>query len=194
LSSSLGVLKREDLLSFIPSLPKSTQTAIQNLGMGLSNKVFLSFKQKIWNTDHAWFHVSGEVDFPMWVNMWEEPILCCFLGFNFAQKIETMSDDEVISKALKILSSVLGESNVKSNYANQFLITRWRSEKFICGSYSFVDLNARTSDWDEIQKPFGKNQNVILMGEATSPQYFGSVHASMFSGEKEAKRLINKLK
>lgn len=196
LSSSLGVLKREELLSFIPPLPKPTQTAIQNLGMGLANKIFLSFKQRFWNTDHAWFQFNADDDFPMWVNMWDEPILCCFVGYNFAMKMGSMSDEEIVQFTLKRMSQVFGEAVVKSNYLDQYVITRWQNEPFICGSYSFVDLNARTSDWDEIQKPFGvgKNQNVTLMGEATSAEYFGSVHSSMFSGEKEARRLIKKLK
>jgi len=43
----LGILKKE-MIEFWPSLPDSKKIAINNLGFGLMNKIFIEFQEQFW--------------------------------------------------------------------------------------------------------------------------------------------------
>lgn len=192
-SVSLGVLKQPNLLEFSPSLPPLKQKAINDLGFGRSNKIFLEFKERFWTTQKARFIIVGDSDIGVWIDMWKQPLVCGFATFDLSSKIEKMSDSQVVEFALESLGKVFGKEKVKNNFTGNFQITRWQSEPYILGAYSYVGINATSADFANLKKPFGVNENLAIIGEATDARYFGSAQSSLLSGEEEADRILKRI-
>jgi len=103
----LGVLKARSI-AFVPDLPEATWAAIDRLGMGLLNKVFLEFEDVFWDRDaHFLGHVGPSRDrFVQWVNLVPvtgRPILMAFNAGSAAEAIEELDDDQIVAEALETL-------------------------------------------------------------------------------------------
>ena len=68
---------------------------------------------------------------------------------------------------------------------------RWGSDPFSEGAYSFWATNSSQDDNDRLADPIGEGR-VLFAGEATSDVgYFATVHGAYWSGQREAKRILN---
>lgn len=54
-SIPLGILQR-NLVHFNPPLPEAYQRAISNIGIGIVNKLFCSFKKPFWGNKKGWMN------------------------------------------------------------------------------------------------------------------------------------------
>ncbi|MEM9670250.1 MAG: FAD-dependent oxidoreductase [Pseudomonadota bacterium] len=106
----LGVLKR-NTVEFTPPLPRDKQTAIQRLGMGTLDKVYLQFEEVFWDADITWI-ATPENDlarghFNSWLNLAKyigEPIIMVFNGGTAALELASLSDEDIVDRALRTLS------------------------------------------------------------------------------------------
>ena len=107
----LGVLKAQRI-AFAPPLPQAKQTAIQRLGFGLLDKLYLQFDDVFWDAESTWI-LTPETGLPpgqfnQWLNLapvLDAPILLGFNGAGPARDIATLSDDEVLMRAAQVLAS-----------------------------------------------------------------------------------------
>jgi len=105
----LGVLKNE-IVRFNPPLPKDKQKAINQLGMGTLDKVYLLFDHAFWDQSSTWI-VTPENDLPPgqfnnWLNLGpylDKPVIMAFNGGPPALDLAKLSDEDVILKALQTL-------------------------------------------------------------------------------------------
>ncbi|NRB01730.1 MAG: FAD-dependent oxidoreductase [Rhodobacteraceae bacterium] len=105
----LGVLKRGDL-AFEPALPKAKRHAIEKLGMGLLDKVYLQFEEPFW--DPVTWIITPETGLPpgqfnQWFNIHKytgAPILLAFNGGPPAYDLARETDDEIVAKALAVVA------------------------------------------------------------------------------------------
>ena len=105
----LGALK-QGTIRFDPPLPDRKQQAIEKLGMGLLDKVYLLFDKPFWDRDVTWI-VTPENDLPrgqfnQWLNLEKslnEPIMVAFNGGPPAGDLSAFSDDDLVKKALQTL-------------------------------------------------------------------------------------------
>ena len=108
----LGVLKA-GAIEFVPPLDGERQGAIDRLGMGLLDKVYLQFDEVFWETDVDLFGYIGPKRgyFSAWLNIAKytgEPILLGFNSASAAEEIETMTDTEIIGEAMTALRDMFG--------------------------------------------------------------------------------------
>ena len=71
----------------------------------------------------------------------------------------------------------------------------WASDRHIGGSYSFPRVDAAPDVADQLAAPLcdGTGEpRVVFCGEATSRAHFGTVHGALSSGEREARRLLER--
>ena len=109
-SVPLGVLKR-GAITFTPALPDRKQRAIEDLGMGLLDKVYLRYDDVFWDADSTWI-ITPETGLPpgqfnQWLNMAPivgEPIIMAFNGAQPARDLAALSDEEVVSRAQQVMS------------------------------------------------------------------------------------------
>lgn len=114
ISVPLGVLKA-GIIDFQPSLPKKKLRAINDLGMGLLNKVYLKFDEVFWDKEPDMLGLVGEKrgHFTEWLNIYKytgEPILLAFNAGSVAAEIEKLSDEEIVAAAMDMLSQIYGKN------------------------------------------------------------------------------------
>jgi len=186
----LGVLKKGKI-EFEPSLPLSKQEAINGLDMGVLNKVYLAFDDVFWDNDVTnMAQVSPEKGhWSYWINLAPAtgiPILTAFNVADFGKEIETFTDDEIIEFAMIELRRLYGTTIPQPR---GHLITRWNSDPFSYGSYSYVPKGVSSSMRNVLAEPvLGR---VFFAGEATHSEFPSTVHGAYLSGEREANRITS---
>jgi polyamine oxidase len=183
----LGVLQNEDV-AFDPPLPKRKRTAINRLGMGLLDKVIVEFAEPFWPKDVQSFGFVGPSQ-PVTeafngLRFTGKPILVGFRGGRNARRREALSDAEDVAAVVSALSSAFGADVPQPSGA---LVTRWARDPFARGSYSYIAAGSTPADMRALGAPAGKR--LLFAGEATNPDYFGTVHGAYWTGEREARRL-----
>lgn len=109
LTVPLGVLKAGSI-EFAPPLPDWKTQAIQRLGMGTLDKVYLQYDSAFWDRDVTWI-VTPENGLPRgqfngWLNLYKYfqiPVIMAFNGGSPALDLAGLSDSEVLSRAIATL-------------------------------------------------------------------------------------------
>lgn len=192
----LGVLKAGDII-FSPALPSAKHSAIQNLSMGVYNKLILKFPEAFWNSKsnrhygfignarkssvkHPELNEYFDLSF-----ITQQAILIAFFSGDFGVQIEQLSVDERIEKALIPLKRIYG-SDISQPTAT--LATNWYSDPYSRGSYSFIPVGARPKDYETIAESI--QGRVFFAGEATTKVYPATVHGAYLSGLRVASEAL----
>lgn len=185
----LGVLKAGSI-AFEPPLPEAVAGAIERVGMGTFDKVFLQFPERFWQDGayairqlgaagvpwHSWYDVSAVSGTPM---------LLTFAGGEWARRIEEMADEEIVASVLDGLRSLYGDAVPEPT---GHWITRWGADPFALGSYSYVARGATYDDHDVMATPVGGVLH--LAGEATWGDCPATVNGALLSGHRAAERIL----
>ncbi|XP_036425131.1 spermine oxidase-like [Colossoma macropomum] len=217
---SLGVLKQQAAAMFKPALPKSKLDAIERLGFGTVDKIFLCFSERFWPEDCAGIQLvwdEGPEDKSVYTSQTEEAwketwfkkicgfdtvarhptVLCGWITGREALHMETLQDSEVGDTCVRLLRSFTGWSVPD---VSQVLISRWGCDPCTLGSYTFVPHNVNAVKEHEAlaaplplqnKVPESKPLQVLFAGEATHVNFYTTTHGAYLSGVREAQRLIN---
>ena len=185
----LGVLQRRSV-QFDPPLPRAKEKAIDTLGFGVLNKLYLRFPHAFWQKEPEWiFYLSAKRgEWSEWFNLYpyiEEPILLAFHAGRFGRAVEALSDNEMVADAMMVLRNLYGDDIPNPN---AWQITRWARDPFALGSYSFPAVGSNYQMREELAKPVANR--LFFAGEATEPDYPSTVHGAFLSGKREAERII----
>ena len=183
----LGVLK-EGFIAFRPSLPVRKTDAIAKLEMGVLNKAYLLFDDVFWDRDvERLQYVSAEG------GAWAEtislypymgqPLLAMLNSGTYGTGLEQLSDREVVARAVAALSNMYGDVPPPRDAR----ITRWRSDPWTHGSYSYVPAGSSFAEHAALGEPVG--DKVFFAGEATNDDYPATVHGAYLSGVRAARQI-----
>eukprot|EP00053_Salpingoeca_punica_P008978 m.80214 g.80214 ORF g.80214 m.80214 type:complete len:299 (+) comp14832_c0_seq2:755-1651(+) len=195
----LGVLK-EGVIRYTPPLPEWKQSAINRLGFGVLNKVILCFQESFWEdrTDLFGFcdgkPVSGEL-FLFW-NFYpatKQPVLVALTSGVAALNMEEMNEADIIRDAVAVLRKIFKRKIVPNPIHSA--VTKWRSDRFARGSYSYVAVGATGSDYDHLAAPVEVNgtPRLCFAGEHTARYHPATVQGAFLSGVREAARITEKI-
>ena len=184
----LGVLKQASV-TFEPPLPGSKQEAIDRLGMGVLNKVYLKFSEAFWDVDVETISYMSESlgEWCDWLNFLpftDQPVLMAFHGGDKGFELEDLSDDEIIAGAMQTLRVMFGD---EISEPEGVLITRWGKDPFSFGAYSHIPPFASGDDHDVLAEPI--DDVLYFAGEATSREYPSTVHGAYLSGLRAAEEM-----
>jgi len=179
----LGVLQAGDV-TFTPPVSGPAAGALERLGMGVYDKVFLRFPEVFWGGDWV-VRQQGPagVDWHSWYDMSRvtgAPVLAALVGGAGARRLETLSDEAIVAEAVAALRHAFGPV-VPAPEAVR--ITRWAADPFAKGSYSYLHVGASPDDHDLLGTPFGRVQ---FAGEATWGDDPATVHGALLSGLRAA--------
>ena len=173
----LGILKRGDV-EFKPPLPAWKQNAIDSIGFGLLNKVFLKFEHVFWDIDNDYVGYASSIhgEWYLFVNLVPvsgTPVLMSLISGSFAEKLEKKTDQEVVQYAMKILQNMFGNKSNKNNGHKwkkipqpiDYRVTRWRQDRFARGSYSYIAKGSNGDHYDKLS--YSVKDRVYFAGEAT---------------------------
>ncbi|NES21736.1 MAG: NAD(P)-binding protein [Symploca sp. SIO3E6] len=181
----LGVLK-SNTVTFQPPLPPAKQQAIKRLAVGLLNKVVLLFPQQFWDQQEIIGSISqNPTNFGYFLNYahyQDKPVLIAFTGGNYARRIESLSESELVAVIMGDLRQIYGQT-IPNPQA--ILRTQWAKDPFAYGSYSAsLPVGVTSSERDILAQPV--DNLLFFAGEATSRNYSGTVHGAFLSGVQAA--------
>ena len=199
MAAPLGVLK-EQSIQFDPPLPQWKKDSIRRMGFGLLNKLVLVFEKPFWDTERDMFgllrqHMTGtgneQADYKegrgqfylFWncIDTSGLPVLIALMAGESAYYAEKASDAVLVAQCLEQLRNCFGRSNVPQPIES--IVTRWGSDRFARGTYSYVAAEARPGDYDLIAAPIS---NLFFAGEATCATHPATVHGAYLSGLRAA--------
>lgn len=211
---SLGYLKKNHETMFTPALPLIKKELIESIGFGTVNKIILEFDSPFWNDDRGIKLVWKEEDrknFPTWVYdiisfdvVRRQPdLLIGWIGGYGARLMEEETDNAIGETCIKILHRFLPVSYNKPTRLIGCICSRWNSNPFVCGSYSFQSMDSFNQRVEKLHEPlynspgilnrFGvsgsKVPRVLFAGEATAGKLYSTTHGAIITGWREADRL-----
>lgn len=185
----LGILKTNSV-TFSPPLPQKKQRAIDQLEMGVLNKVVLKFSKRFWPADvemlgYLSSHAQDFSDFLNFNLVSKMPILVALSGGSFAKSLEKLSDQTLQENIMTLLRRVHGN---KIPQPEAMIRTKWTSDPFSRGSYSYIPVGTPAKARDVLAQTVG--ERVFFAGEATSRDYPATVHGAFLSGIRAAQQII----
>ncbi|OJJ40432.1 hypothetical protein ASPWEDRAFT_99436 [Aspergillus wentii DTO 134E9] len=203
-TGSLGTLKHQSI-KFEPPLPDWKAGAIERLGFGVMNKVILVFDQPFWDVERDMFGLLREPKnrdsmvqedysanrgrFYLFWNCLKTtglPVLIALMAGDAAHQAERTPDAEIIAEVTSQLRNVFKHVAVPDPL--ETIVTRWATDRFTRGSYSYVAAEALPGDYDLMAKPIG---NLHFAGEATCGTHPATVHGAYLSGLRAASEVID---
>ena len=150
--------------------------------MGVLNKCYLRFDRAFWPDDVDWLEYISprHGEWTEWVSLLRTTGKPVLLGFNAADQataIEALTDQQIVDSAMATLRTIFGN---QIPAPQSYQITRWASDPFSYGSYSFLAVGATPVMRQHLAAPLG--QQVFFAGEATHPDYAGTAHGAYLSG------------
>jgi monoamine oxidase len=185
----LGVLKAGSV-RFVPALPDEKQSAIASLGMGVLNKCCLRFPEVFWPDNVDWLEYISEAhgEWTEWVSFVRttgQPVLLGFNAGTRGREIEALTDEKIVESAMQTLRILYGDDIPEPT---DFQITRWASDPFSRGSYSFYSLGSTPQMRRELADPL--DGKLFFAGEATSVDYYGTADGAWQSGLRVADEVL----
>lgn len=141
------------------------------------------------------------------INLWARsqiPALQWFFGGEAGEALEAHSDEDIIKWVEAAVAQYLapGKSSESVPSPTKVIITRWRSDPYALGSYTYIPVAGSTHqgtegpagfsaeggsplDIMETSHPLWDN-HLFFAGEHTSVDHFASVHGAYLSGIKAA--------
>jgi polyamine oxidase len=178
----LGVLKA-GTIAFDPPLPEAKRNAIERLGFGLLNKVVVAFDKPFWPKATPMIGLVGNnqpvTDLVNGLVFAGKPLLVGLRGGQAAWSRESLSDQEAVNELIAAIDAPAPTGS---------LVTRWGTDQYARGSYSFIAVGSSPDDMHALGEPVGGR--LLFAGEATNPEWFGTVHGAYMSGLREADRVL----
>ena len=189
----LGVLKAGSI-RFVPPLPQEKQASISRLGFGNLNKVFLEFQAPFWPESADFFGAAlepNEADpaaqrgrcFMFW-NLQPSagaPVLAGLLAGDAAHEAEGQTDMQLVTSALAVLRRLFpGAPNPVG-----VTVSRWGSDPYSLGSYSYVAVGASGADYVALARPVAGGR-LCFAGEHCCREHPDTVGGAMITGLRAA--------
>nr|XP_002132119.1 spermine oxidase-like [Ciona intestinalis] len=200
----LGCLKKLHKTMFNPPLPKSKASVINSIGFGILNKVILYYEEQFWEDDVMvmnllWDELNDGNKFGIQIVNFHvlqdarsgKSYLVGWASGDNAVKLERMSDEEISDVCTDLFRKCFGK---EVSRPDAIYVTRWHSDPFSLGSYSYAAVNSNAEDNTVLAEPVVGDNNekpqILFAGEATHPTFFSTVHGAYESGKREAERII----
>lgn len=200
-SVPLGVLKA-GAIDFEPPLSTSKLAAIEHLDVGLLNKIIVEFGEVFWPADRHTFGFAPEAGlggvFTEVVNCLEltgRPVLMALAGPPFSEEMEALDDAAVLEVFLRGAAALAraaspGWASKPLPRVVAHVVTRWRSDRWARGAYSYLPVGASPRDRAALGEPAGR---VLFSGEATHVEHPSTVHGAHLSGLRAADEALRLL-
>lgn len=180
----LGVLKA-GAIRFDPPLSKDRVTRINRMGFGAFEKAFLTLDKPV---ELGAINVSVTGTNP-WCNLIDlssvagKPAVLAYCGGEDARRANAASDAQNRDWLLANARAASGDATVN---VTGFRMSRWLTDPFSQGSYSFPAQSARPEDHARLG---GRESGSLLFAGEACSRYFSTVHGALESGIMAAREI-----
>ncbi|MGI4021008.1 MAG: flavin monoamine oxidase family protein [Janthinobacterium lividum] len=188
LTVPLGILvlngNETGAINFHPDLSEQRQAAT-DMGFGAIIKILIEFSELFWEQKgltNLQFLFSKEKIPTWWAQTPQKSnVFTGWLGGNPQDKIQALSDDEILQKSIQSLASIF---KVDASFINQKIVSakvyNWTTDPFTRGSYSYATVKTASSR-KILKTPVA--QTIYFAGEALfEGEQLGTVEAALVSG------------
>ena len=151
----LGVLKK-GLISFGPALPDRKLRAIDQLGMGLLSKTYLTFEEEFPGLEALnYYRISNRPrEHAYWINLRSaarKPVLGALNAGTFGLECESLSPQDREAAVFQAARTLFGDDmpRLKASVSSY-----WSKDPFAAGSYSYLPMGTEPSAEGRWQLPF----------------------------------------
>lgn len=205
---SLGVLKQNYKQMFVPSISATAKAnAIEKLEIGTMNKIFVVYDRPYFTTQkglNLYWREDLDSSLPnsdkKW-NLYNNRFYKSFSSFHIPYKFKNIlyadivGSDSIWAESLpdEAFVDVIYEMLLKFYpYLNlprpvQVIRSKWSSNPFVRGSYSFIKVGSYPSDVKALASPI--QNKIFFSGEATDVRYMGTVHGGLITGIAQANKM-----
>lgn len=221
----LGVLKESIAVAkslFEPELPQYKIDCIINLGLSVVNKIFVEWRNKfpaeildpsfaneyllLWtddddNEERTCSSLADKDQTPekWWKTIYSFSVISdrCLMGWlsgKEAELVELMDPVEVG----RILNREIFQKFLHPKFPepDSVLVTKWKSDPYSRGSYTFLTPNSSVEDIERLIQPIysdpgNEKPTLMFAGEACHTSFFSTVHGAFLSGKKASSFLLN---
>jgi len=184
-TASIGVLKA-NVIKFDPPLPQNKMQSINRLDMAISDKIFLTFDEKFWDTyEIAYVSIDPKESIQYLDFTYAYGVPTLIGNFTGYSPLHYKKDEELVALSMKQLS--LAFDGIEIPQPSATYVTRWQDDPYSRGSFSFIPVGASFGDMRAYAKSVDKK--VFFAGEGTNPMYFGTTHGAFMSGLRAAKEV-----
>ena len=184
---STGVLAA-DAIRFDPPLPPEKQRAIEGLPLGRANWIALAFDRNVFGTEHerfvsVWAPTARTIGFT--VRARGADLALGFVGAHLSSELERAGPAAMADFALQGVTTAFGRDFARHVVAT--MSSAWEGDPWIRGGYSAARpgcAHLRAA----LAAPL--DGAVFVAGEATSPEFFSTVHGAYRSGERAAREAL----
>lgn len=155
---SLGHLKENHRKMFQPPLPNRLSVAIENLGFGTINKIFLDFGKPWWPAGTKGFQLlwrraaDNRNSLPEWsrdvtgfdVLPTHPATLIAWVGGRGAHIVEGLSEQTIAQDCVNLLTHYLRGRDIPS--VKNCVRTKWYGNKYMRGGYSHITKSCEKGD------------------------------------------------
>lgn len=180
-------------LSFLPPLPFVKRDAIQAVGFGLLNKVYLQFPTPFWHREDLlgdrltqFGNASGfnphhymflDIGRALKLENASPAILMSLISGKEAVLCETMSQEEVVREIMKTLRAIFSGIDIPDPVS--WKVTTWGTDEFSRGSYTFLTPGTTDQDFEVLQSAVnGNGDSMLLEGSETMRLFFAGEHTT----------------
>jgi hypothetical protein len=111
-------------------------------------------------------------------------VLVMLIGGERGRQVETWTESEVAEWSMRVLREMFGPL---AQEPKRLQVTKWNSDPFARGAYTYVAVGATPSDIEALAAPVG--ERMLFAGEATVRTHWACLHSAYVSGLREAARL-----
>ncbi|XP_075210655.1 spermine oxidase-like [Lycorma delicatula] len=216
----LGVLKTDHSRLFSPPLPKEKVAAIEKLGFGLVERVFVQYEKPFWIGEGriglGWSLRELKENLEDWTRTIGELVavpgskatIHGVVTGAAANEICDCTPEHMIPEMGDLLRRFTGDSSLPNPINVQR--SNWSRDPYFNGAYTYLGITSNPAHLTDLAEPIPsevppedtenkenkdkkkpKYSPVLLFaGEATSPLNFSTVHGARESGIREAQRII----
>lgn len=191
----LGCLQAGDV-KFEPPLPEWKTGALSRMGMGKLEKIILEFDTCFWDESADFFGVTPTSPdaasrgrcFMFWnlKRSTGKPILTGLMAGSAAKECAAMSDSEACEVALSALRRSFGTDTVPEPV--NMAVSRWSSDRWSRGSYSYVATGASAHDYDLLASSVWEGK-LAFAGEHTCKEHPDTVGGALMTGARAANNI-----
>ncbi|GMT32632.1 hypothetical protein PFISCL1PPCAC_23929, partial [Pristionchus fissidentatus] len=199
-TSSLGYLKKHAATMFTPPLSEKKIQAIEAIGFGDMQKLFLEYDTPFWDDETESIKTMGVASSPLLgrgnlfeVVDWSPKTLTLWLSGPAVEYASTRSDEQLKEEITLHLRKALGDDAIDA--PTQIMRHCWKADPLVLGSYSYLTPEsvkmegANESLAQPILSSIDGRPLVCFAGEATHSTFYQTTCGAYLSGEREANRL-----
>lgn len=113
-----------------------------------------------------------------------------------ANEIENLNPTSIQVALASLLTTIIKDYRVQERNLEKVIITKWYANPYFRGSFSYRSMQSKELEVgpSDLAEPVARGDGTMCLqfaGEATHPNFYGSVHGAIEAGWREADRIIS---